>query len=152
MVSPKSAVGSDWGAHQQGCLKAAVTGGLWPEERLFNAGLAPSNVCQSCFGAVGNGTHRLYGCANTAPFREEYNCPIMFQQAAQYPDLPLWTRALLPDPSWHYPKPCMEMLVHWVKRPENGCLDGIGYGDGSGINPRWRRIRRCGWGLAVFSQ
>ena len=49
-------------------LKSAVSGGQWPQAKLFTAGLADHPWCDLCMRVgeqtVGNLTHRIYGCAS----------------------------------------------------------------------------------------
>ena len=59
----------------------------------------------------------------------------------------IWTRFLVPDPSWLYPSPCREERVIWSLRSSDLLLDVHVFGDGSGLHGRYARFRRCGWGL-----
>ena len=144
--------GADWGPRQQACLRSAACAGIWPQARLFGCGLAETDTCQACSQEVGTTWHSLYGCPMSEGFRQQYDCPVLFQQAQQRKGLPLWTRALMPDPSWSFPAPILKLDVVWELEPPGGVLEGEGFGDGSGIFPTSRRMRRCGWGLVVYTR
>ena len=45
----------------------------------------------------------------------------------------------------------MEECIVWERCPPDRILIGTGYGDGSGLNPKLEAIRRCGWGLVVWT-
>ena len=141
----------DWGPLQQACLRNAVANGLWPQARLFGEGLADTDTCQACLSDAGTSRHRLYGCPVAESYREHYGCPRMFQQERLHGGLPLWTRVLLPDPTWGFPMPLLESHCVWELQPAGGLLEGEGYGDGSGLHPKFARVRRCGWGLVVHT-
>ena len=74
----------------------------------------------------------------------------MQKGARDNPADPIWTRALVADPSFLYPHPCMASDVVWEIVPHGGTFEGTGYGDGSGLRPTSRFMRRCGWGLVVY--
>ncbi len=140
-----------WTALQQGNLKSLVVNGQWPQLRLFLAGLSETAECQLC-GATGTLRHRLYDCPALLIARQQYGHDELLACAHAWPDLQLWTRCLMSDPSWHYPPPRLDELVVWEKAPAGGVLDGESYGDGSGRRPRFARLRRCGWGLVCYTR
>ena len=150
LLSRKS-VRQGWGPLQQGNLKSLVVKGQWPQTRLFAAGLAETDACQIC-GARGTLWHRLFDCPALLFIRQQYGDEALLTCACDWPEMQLWTRCLLGDPSWSYPAPLLSEHVIWEKAPAGGLLEGECYGDGSGKRPRYKRLRRCGWGLMCYSR
>ena len=72
--------------------------------------------------------------------------------AAANPELCLWTRCLISDPSWQYLQPVLGELKVWEIHRLGNVLDGECYGDGSGRFPGFARLRRCGWGLVCYTR
>ena len=61
---------------------------------------------------------------------------------------PLWTRALVADPTRQLPLPS-DSLPEWTVLQENGLkqFDGPGFGDGSGVSPFGGDSIRCGFSV-----
>ena len=64
----------------------------------------------------------------------------------------MWTRLLLADPTWEVPRPCLNDDCVWTRRPADGYLSQNGFGDGSLLHGRHRRLARGGWGLVVYDE
>ena len=146
-----AARGRDWEAKDQGCLRMAVVGGRWSQERRHRAGYTESDVCTKCLAAVGTDHHDVYDCPGFRAFRTQYNAPALLSNARRRPEMALWTQALMTDPSRDFPAPLMVHQIIWEKAAADGRLQGIGYGDGSGLRPRHAAMRRCGWGLIMHT-
>jgi hypothetical protein len=128
----------DWTSHNQGQLRMAVVNGRWPQSRLFEAGYVEDPRCSLCKADRGTNFHDLYGCDSSAIHRGQYSgteCADMFRCARASPERPLWTRALVSDPSFRFPPPIMQPMIVWEKTPAGRLIEGIGYGDGSGMRP-----------------
>ncbi len=140
-----------WTALRRGNLKSVVVRGQWPQCRLFEVGLADTDACQLC-GATGTMWHRLYDCPALHMHRQQYGHDRLVASAWRWPDMPLWTRCLLGDPSWLHPEPLTGEMTVWEKQPVGSILEGECYGDGSGLWPQFARLRRCGWGLVCYTR
>jgi len=140
-------------AAQAGALRAAVAHGLWPAARKHRHGLCDSSKCELCDEADAGEWHSLFGCPASEGFREQYGFPSLMRLAKRKPEDPLFTRALLGDPSWEQVPPCLVDDIHWLVGPRagGGELDSIGYGDGS-AKENWSLVLvRCGWGLCTLN-
>ena len=142
--------GADWGWQEQCNLRSCAIGGQWPQQRLHAAGLSPHATCRLC-GEGGCLWHRLYKCPAIGGWRDQYEHPVLFRAASRHPDWPLWVRGLVGDPTFAYPPPALVPDMVWTICPPGGRLEGTIYGDGSGSRGQYRRLRRCGWGIATIS-
>ena len=70
--------------------------------------------------------------------------------ASTLPHAPIWTRLLVPDPTWSAPRPQRVHLVTWTLWPDGGCFGKVAFGDGSLFYGQVKRLARGGWGLLVF--
>ena len=66
----------DWGPLEKGFLRCALSNGIWPQERLYNANLVESRFCLMC-GEVGNVHHKVWICPMCDGFRLQYNIPTL---------------------------------------------------------------------------
>ena len=142
----------DWDQRHKGMLKAIAANGIWPQHRLWTAGLVSSPDCCIC-GVPGTLRHRYYWCTGPRAFRDSYGLPgamlRMGKGLGAEEHAALWCHALMPDPTVWLPRPAQELQVHWQVETASGTLDGSGpvYGDGSAFWPTCRDRTRAGWAV-----
>ena len=121
---------ASWTGQHQGFLKATSSGGVWTQQRFFQAGLVAHDLC-TC-GEVGSLHHRAFSCPFSRNFRNEYGMPdAILNMASTRPQLHLWTHALMMDPRCWVPPPLLAAEPVWEIRPPDGFFSGTCYGDGS---------------------
>ena len=99
-----------WSPENQGSALATAAGAVWPQARLFAAGLVADPVCRACRAAPGTLQHRLYLCPVTATSRAEALAEATaLAVAAAHDGHPLSCRGLLP----------VSMIPRWVGRPNS---------------------------------
>ena len=139
---------ASWTPLHQSLLRCAVADGLWTAERLHKAGIVDSGDCYVC-GAPGTVFHRLCACPARFHFCYNYGLPDgLLRNARSSVENPLWTRALVADPTRQLPPPS-DSLPEWTVLQENGLkqFDGPGFGDGSGVSPFGGDSTRCGFSV-----
>jgi len=113
---------ADWTPKHQGMLKAIVANGLWPQQRLWEAGLVSRPECNVC-SCAGTLKHRNWHCLCTEPLRAGYGLPAAVLRLGRAHDGPecqqqaLWDHALVPDPTVWLPPPRLDHQVVWAGRP-----------------------------------
>ena len=66
----------------------------------------------------------------------------------------LLAAGILPTPAALAPRPIFsqEAGVNWIGRPAGGRMYGTLVTDGSGMQPKWRFLRRAGWAVAMLDE
>jgi len=145
LAKPDSA---ERGAREKGVLKSIVAGGQWPQARPRDAGLAADPYCKLC-GCYGTVQHRRKREAHQL-FRDEHGDPGLLGLRHECPEWLVWRRGIVPDLGILWSTPLQELSIVWTIPARGGALEGVGYGDGSGILRKFGdAYHRCGWGLAV---
>ncbi len=138
---------------ERAALRSTVVGAQWPQQRLFDAGISEDNFCRRCRRAPGTLQHRHFGCDDDYVYRAHRIDWIVNKVAREARhDHPTWTRCLAPDLRFHYPAPILEPQFIWVMRPPDGLLTHHVFPDGSGLNPKCKYRRRCGWGFVNYGE
>ena len=142
---------SKWASMQSPAAIASASslaeGGWWPQDRLFESGLAADPWCRACGVKRGTLLHRLASCSARAELVEE-QCPKWLARAAsEMPADPLFSEGIPLRPVMPPPPPVQE---HWIGAiPEDGAVaSGEAYTDGAlrGTIPKARRV---GWAFVV---
>ena len=167
---------ASWGPAQRAGLHSAMADRQWTQDRLHAANLAPSPECQLCLASsawdaergcrmcrhpIARGTkgHRLWECPVTEPWRNRVAPPVLLQrrQRAKIAGklcTAAWTRGFWPLRAQDVPRPPEEETFTWVKRPPDGCVDGVVYTDGSLIDglPAYGGLcGRLGWSFVAVN-
>ena len=141
---PKAA----WNGQHQGMLRSIVACGIWPEERLRIAGYLCDGLCDRC-GIPATVEHYIFACEKTRDFRFTWGISDdLLDARSNFPNSPLWSVCMCPDPTLGYPKPTFELKVEWENVGDDGpCFPWPGFGDGSGRFAFTPSMRRCGWAV-----
>ncbi len=130
-------------------LRRAFTGGYWSSARRKENGLAESCSCPKCGAALDDIYHRIWECEAMHEQRMRYTSESMRTAAAAASRSdPRWTRALTAEPKGRMAAPRRDHDEEWVFAPgvpQERCLSGDVYTDGSATNPRCPEVRRAGW-------
>ena len=87
----------DWHGAHKGMLKAIVSSGLWPAQRLHDAGYITDGLC-TC-GAPQTVKHILFSCPLTRSFRTDWGLSLFLQNRIRAtPDSTLWSIGLVQHP------------------------------------------------------
>ena len=87
-----------------GILHMIVEGGVWTQRRLYAARYTLDDKCLVC-GSLGSYYHRCYDCPAGAAVRDVHFEGVSAKRWADEEDECVWERLLVPDPSWHAPRP-----------------------------------------------
>jgi hypothetical protein len=136
---------NDWTFLHRSALRSHAVGSQWPQQRLYDAGLADTPFCTKC-GALGTLLHRCWECPAGEEIRRtrlamstidglhrKRGVATLFLERALAPDL----HHLLPDPT-------TTPEIHVILEPDDGIWHGEVYMDGSGFHPTDARRRRVG--------
>ena len=147
---------------ERAALKSVVSGGQWPQARLFMAGLADYPWCVLCWmegkQQAGNAMHRCYECAlverrattlrhNMAQQRWDGGGRDECGEEAAEGGRMKWERALMP-PSRDPPKPPGESF-QWIVEPATLVEGASVYMDGSVFDGPGPDYAVCGWSFVV---
>ena len=138
----------NWNPLHQSMLRCCVARGLWPPQRLKDAGIIEDGSCYLC-GGPGTVFHRVVHCPGRHSFRYNYGLPEnTLTLARASPADPLWTRAIVPDPTRLLPPPT-DLDPTWTVLPSDGrkVFTAEGFGDGSGVSPFGPASARCGFAV-----
>ena len=126
---------------------AALEGGWWPQERLFEANLAADPFCRACCTHVGTFFHRCMECTARREQREAH-CPESLQVAARTNSHdPLYSQGVPRRPVC--PPAPTEREYNVGQLPANGALAaGHAYTDGA-MRGAFSRAKRAGWAFVV---
>ena len=126
-----------WTAEHKGMLRAVVAD-------AFDS----SGSCGLC-GEQQNGAWHLWACLAIVSFIYNYDLLSEFLQCAlRSAQVPFFSTGLLAHPALGYPMPLDHVLVSWeVETGHEPAFHAIGFGDGSGVDNRCHRTRRCGWAV-----
>ena len=126
LVNRKSA--PEWGWLEKGMLRSALANGIWPQNRLFKAGLVENGECLIC-GELGTLFHRIWKCPIHENYRRQYDNPL-FARARNMNAASahrLYTRPLMPV-TWTTPLPLgeedCEKALTWDIASAHGILTG----------------------------
>lgn len=137
-----------WGPDEKGMLRTVAAQGIWPAARLKEAGYLTDGK-RSC-GEVDTLSHRLYACPITQTYRLQYQCTQQFTDArAEQPSLPCWTNALVSFPFDGMPSSFIFQQASW-NQDLDPFFEGIGLGDGSGLQGASVHSLKTGWGVTSF--
>ena len=164
----------EWTWQHRGALKSAVSGRQWSQQGLYKAGLVDNKICQLCVATLqcspdsedpaffGTLIHRTCTCPALKEFRDKA-MPLSVKANLQRctladgtvdPQEFLWlTRALRRSPLCNVPDRDQEEWFEWVKRPDDGLLEGDVYTDGSLMDnePEFEgTCRALGWSFVVL--
>ena len=92
---------------QKACLRAAVTGAVWPPRRLYDAGLKDTPSCEVC-GEHGTAVHRPWRCSATAALRGSVDPATVRDAQAGAGSTFFWSRLLAPAAAALFPPPNVE--------------------------------------------
>ena len=144
---------SSWGSSQQSMLLSSTCNGQWTEDRLFKAGLAPTDLCQLCLAAKGTLAHRVWFCKH--PRLLDARCkhvPLAIieeaQHACRWGNLAPWTRGLFPMPA-EFPFDTRHESFEWILRPPDDVVAGTVYPDGSKVGTKIELTSGLGWAFAA---
>ena len=134
------ATSQNWTKKYQAMLIERAANGIWSPERLklldvkTRDGSDRSDVCLVC-GMQCKQSHRDLECLGRYWQRQQYGLPDgLLRMACINKDTPLWTRAIMPDPTLALAPPSEKPPVWTIAAdPNNPKFDGDGFGDGSGI-------------------
>ena len=133
-----------WTAAHRVVTGSTVQGGMWTQERLWEAGRADVADCQLC-GARGTTHHRLYCCPCFAEARR--GAPPQMQHRGEQADPGnlMWLRGLAKDPSteWAF-QPVQEQVRAVTPVPGEVLFTGDGFTDGS-LRGGHRTGGQAGW-------
>ena len=142
---------AEWGGAEKGQLGSCLANGIWPQERLFKAGLAESDKCLIC-GEFGSLFHRIWKCPCQNDHRFQYGNPFMHRldEPKSSSSYKLMKRPLLPV-TWSVSPPLQgseweDHIVWDIPAPE-GVLSGDVCGDGSGLYGKRKEFMKCGWAV-----
>ena len=126
---------------------AALEGGWWPQERLFQANLAADPFCRACCTHVGTFFHRCMECSARKEQREAF-CPESLQVAARTNSHdPLYAQGVPRRPVC--PPAPAEREYNVGQLPAHGSLAaGHAYTDGA-MRGAFSRAKRAGWAFVV---
>ena len=142
--------GSGWTLAHAAALKSTVVNGQWPQQRLAEAGYVTDGTCQLCLAAAGTLRHRHWECDGTAALRRHaVDDGVLAASRGPLADIPLWSRALFPDPAKWLQPPTSIPMTYWFKEPSDTLFTGSVYIDGSGSHPTQPALRRIGFGIAA---
>ena len=139
---------ASWTPLNQAITRTFVADGMWSPMRRFEAGYIDDGRCLLC-GEPCTYFHRAFECSGRTSWRERYAMPAgIFDAALADRSLPLWTHALVADPTRALPPPSTAP-PRWTVLPASGVgrFTGSAFGDGSGVQPFCERTRRCGFGV-----
>lgn len=137
-----------WTSRHQAMLRTIAAGGLWPAARLHAAGILPSNQCAVC-GDAGTVHHRGWCCAGREAFWSDCELPDgVLELAASQPTFPLWTQALVNDPTRPFPQP-ITIEPEWTVIPSGNRkrFRGSAFGDGSAVAPFGPKSCQAGYAV-----
>ena len=130
-----------WSAAAKGWLRS-LCADAWDES---------VRVCDLCQDST-SPWHACWDCMAVRRFQFEYGLSEGLADCARRgASNPLFSCLIVPHPAADFPRPVAEPGQIWVYHdsvtPEDLEFRGYAFGDGSGINPRSHRTRRCGWAV-----
>ena len=145
-----------WSSTHASMLVSAISGGQWPQARLFSAKkfAVSDDLCQLCGQATGTLEHR-YSCATTRPLAGwiESN-PDAEQFISGLPDsqrLTLRTRGVLLR-RLTLPEPAVEASLHWrIPWPDDIPEGSKVYIDASAMDATCKPLTRLGFAIVVVA-
>ena len=149
LLEPIRTLRKNFSPQQAGILDMIVEGGATTQNSLYDQRYVVTPDCLLC-GERGTYHHRCYRCPATDAVRDDFFEGASAHRWADTDKECMWDRLLVPDPSWHMPRPILAEAVVWEVRPADGYLDELGFGDGSVHCGRAPRAARGGWGLVVL--
>ena len=130
-----------------------VSNGVWAQQKKYENRYSLTDLGQACGDERGSLWHRCYSCPSLDAFRaSHFHCSGLDVKRWAAAGAPMWTRLLLADPTSEVPRPCLNDDFVWTRRPTDGCLSQNGFGDGSLLHGRHRRLARGGWELVVYGE
>ena len=140
-----------WTPEQQGAALATAMGAVWPQARLFAAGLVADDACRARRAAPGTLQHRLYHCAATAAYRATALTPATAKAGAAANDgHPLYCRGIIPSsmlPRWQDRPTTAVDTTQW-HRGRAGTVTGDIFTDGALIHAGLGELAVGGWAVA----
>ena len=124
--------GQDWGRQHMGMVTTVAAMGIWPMDRLKEAGYHTQGLC-AC-GCPQTVWHLVWDCPLTRPFRVQYDLDQnLVTEAWRDAANPLYTTGLMRDPTIDLPGINLDVSMDWVLVGTEGRIFcGPTYGDGSG--------------------
>ena len=147
---------------ERAALRSVITGGQWPQTRLFMAGLAEYPWCELCLREgqhnVGNCVHRAYECAQVERYASTRRHAAVEQwwrregkeecEGAQGEGNRMkWERALMPASA--DPPPPPGETFQWVTEPKTLVTGATVYMDGSVFDGPGIDFAVCGWAFVI---
>ena len=126
----------NWDERHKGQLRSLLADAWWG-----------GDICPLCQQHGWSVFHALWTCPAVEVFQRNYGFSMEFLSIARAsPCAPMFATGLLHDPSVDFPGPLMNNDVTWQTQPGFSVFFGpVGFGDGSGLNVKNARTRRCGW-------
>ena len=133
----RSADTQEWGPAEKGMLCSIVADSWWG-----------SGACELCMGEWST-WHGIWQCPAMSPFARQYNLPDAICRCAQEgPMVPLFSTCLVVDLVVDFPGPLLVEDMVWSSTASGDfCFGAEAFGDGSGINIKHYRTRRCGFAV-----
>jgi len=140
-----------WSMAHKVALRSIFIGSQWPQERLFQCGLADTPLCCRCREAPGSLLHRAWRCPATAGWRAQAlrESDLVGLDVKEGVASVFLERAIAP--SLHHLLPAARQTP-WVKQllaPPGGLYTGDVFVDGSGSHPGDKLRRRVGAGISM---
>ena len=139
-----------------GILECFMSGGYWPSQRAYDAGVVESPRCNRCGEQSCTALHMLWTCPALCSMLDEevLETQTLVGEASRGADdfQCLWLRGILPRKLVlvHKPFPTLPSLSYVGLHPVGGWSGGRYYTDGSGGHlGAFPVLRRCGFSVAV---
>ena len=137
-----------WTPAHRSLVRTNLSGNLWTSKGLLDYRGIGDGACYAC-GLPGTMVHRCFACPAHSDFLRDYGLTEGIPRAAKNdPDNPLWTSALVRDPTRGFPSPGGHAPV-WTLLPPSGKQEftGSAFGDGSAQQLFGVRTQRAGWAV-----
>ena len=129
---------NNWGWKQKACLRNYTSGGLWPAQRLFQAGLVDCPDCPC--GLPQTNSHVCFSCDRTLGFRNQFGDPDMLHQLGLHPNTWAAERLLVQTPDVEADLPLRESFRYTgVLCDPNFLVSGLAAPDGSLFGCQWQK-------------
>ena len=135
-----------WSAAAKGWLRS-LCADAWDDSET---------VCPLCQAPM-SPWHACWDCPAVMRFQVDYGLSEGLAACARRgASDPLFSCLIVPHPAADYPSPLHDPHQKWISHESSRLADGeeimefrgYAFGDGSGVNPRSYRTRRCGWAVA----
>ena len=127
-------------------LATHAAGGLWTQQRLFEARSVTSPLCVVCQAAPGTPRHRLFCCDFSKSVRDGLDLDDVTREGSQCQvNDPLLFRCLADSLLRLQPPPSQLGVIHNDGPLQGGALSGLVGIDGSCFDPEFSHASRAGW-------